>query len=112
MIMKFSERILPGVPLQDNSAFGARISEGASWQPPPERGLSSPQQRRTAGGLQALTGTVRRPRVAADGKSAEWRVPRCVPLETRHLAVLACKATKTITDGSLLVEASGSFLSD
>src|SRR5439155_25869327 len=34
----------------------------------PERGLSSPQQRQTAGGLQALTGTVARPRVAGDRK--------------------------------------------
>src|SRR6266446_1439945 len=44
----------------------------------PERGLSSPQQRRTAGGLQALTGTVGRPRVAADWKvPAPVAVPRC-----------------------------------
>src|SRR5438094_10507551 len=44
----------------------------------PERGLSSPQQRRTAGGLQALTGTVGRPRVAAGGKvRAPVAVPRC-----------------------------------
>src|SRR5438034_6462774 len=51
----------------------------------PERGLSrlsSPQQRRTAGGLPALTGTVRSARVAADWKV---RAPvgvsrRCAPL--------------------------------
>src|SRR5438552_16872977 len=48
----------------------------------PERGLSSPQQRRTAGGLQALTGTVRSPRVAADWKvRAPVALPRCARYE-------------------------------
>ena len=54
----------------------------------PERGLSSPQQRRTAGGLQALTGTVRSPRVAADWKvRAPVGVSRCAFIRNfEHLA--------------------------
>src|SRR5438046_7435727 len=56
---------------------------GRGLLPPPERGLSSPQQRRTAGGLQALAGTGGRPRVAADWKvRAPVAVPRCAQSET------------------------------
>src|SRR5439155_6039189 len=52
----------------------------------PERGLSSRlsslQQRRTAGGLQALTRTVRSPRVAAD-----WKVRAPVGVSRRCAAL-------------------------
>src|SRR5437773_7891739 len=65
----------------------------------PERGLSSPQQRRTAGGLQALTGTVGRPRVAADWKvRAPVAVPRCAHHAGGSLVLISACA------GSVYVE--------
>src|SRR6266704_844093 len=72
---------------QSKAKTGGFVEE-KTWLKKLAGGLSSPQQRRTAGGLQALTGTVRSPRVAADWKvRAPVGVSRCALIRNfEHLA--------------------------